>query len=155
VSTDIQIQSQDGQFSDLNHDVVFDTLGRLVMLTGENKLIQDVLKILFTDVNYFYTDYGTQLEELIGTNLGIDQTISILAQRVADSLAYLQFLQTQQASYQQVSSDEIIQEVVTLNVNYLFEITNNDSDSRTFTVQIILLNGTGQTVTVGRQINIV
>ena len=155
MSTDIQIHSQDGQFSAGNHDVVFDALGRLVMLTGEKKLIQDVLKILFTDINYFYTDYGTKLSELIGTNLGKNQTISVLAQRVADSLAYLQFLQTQQAAYQQVTSDEIIKEVLTLNVNYLFEITNNDNDSRTFTVQIVLLNGTGQTVTVSRQINIV
>lgn len=155
MSTDIQIQSQDGQFSSGNHDVVFDSIGRLVMLTGVNKLVQDVLKILFTDINYFYTDYGTKLNELIGTNLGKNQTVSVLSQRVADSLAYLQFLQTQQATYQQLSSDEMIKEVLTLNVNYLYELTNNDNDSRTFTVQIVLLNATNQTVSLEREINIV
>lgn len=155
MSTDIQIQSQDGQFSSGSHDVVFDSIGRIVMLTDVSKLVQDVLKILFTDINYFYTDYGTQLNELIGTNLGKNQTVSVLSQRVADSLAYLQFLQTQQATYQQLSSDEMIKEVLTLNVNYLYEITNNDNDSRTFTVQIVLLNATNQTVSLEREINIV
>ena len=155
MSRDIQITNKDGSFANGQHFVVFNSVGRLVMLSGRNKLIQDVEKILFTNINYFYSQYKTQLDELIGSNLKVEQTINVLSQRITDSLIYLQFLQEQQSKYQQVQSSEIIQQIVTLNVNYLYHITNNDNDVRTFTVQIVILTAGNQMVTVNRDITIV
>ena len=141
MSEDIQIVSTEGQFSRGQHDIVFDGIGRCVILTGQDKLIQDILKILFTNLNKFYNQYGTQLDQFVGSNYGLDQTMNMLGQKVTDSLIYLQFLQEQQATYQQVLGSEIIQQILSIDIDYLYEITNNPNDVRTFTIGIVVLSG--------------
>ena len=155
MSVDIQILNNLGNFAFGSHSVVFDNVGRLVALSGQPKLLQDINKILYTDVNNFYNQYGTQLDKLIGSNLGIDATMNSLGQMITDSLIYLQFLQEQQAQYQQVLGSEIIQQILELNIDYLYEITNNDADSRTFTVGIVILSADNQLVTVSNNITVV
>jgi len=155
MSQDIRIANPNGNFDLGSHDIVFNTIGRFIMLTGNDKLIQDVQKILFTNVNNFYNQYGTKLAVLIGTNLGIDQTINILAQRITDSLVYLQFLQEQQAQAQQVLGSEIIKQILEINIDYLYAITNDDNDSRTFAVAIVLMSADNQLVSVGTNITAV
>ena len=154
MSQDIQIISTDGQFSRGNHDIVFDSLGRGVILTGQDKLIQDILKILFTNLNKFYNQYGTKLDEIIGSNLGLDQTLNMIGQKVTDSLLYLQFLQEQQATYQQVLGSEIIQDILEINIDYLYQITNDPNDVRTFTVGIVILSGDNQLIAAGADITL-
>jgi len=155
MSFDIQITNKEGQFALGKHDIVLDSIGRTVLLSGRDKLIQDVQKILFTNVNKFYNDYGTKLDEIIGTNLGKDQTINVLAQKITDSLIYLQFLQEQQSKYQQVQSSEIIKQIVEINVNFVYELTGNDNDARTFAINIVLLTEDNQVISVNRDIEIV
>ena len=155
MSLDIQINNPSGQFALQNHDIVLDGIGSTIILTGQDKLIQDVQKILFTPRNYFDVNYSTQWDDIIGSNLGVEQTENIIAQRVTDALVYLQYLQQQQAKYQQVQSSEIIQQIQTINVNYLYELTNNDNDLRTFTVGIVLITQGNQVVNVTGNITIV
>ena len=155
MSTDVKIANKIGDFALCEHEIVFDTIGRLIVLSGQDKLIQDIQKILFTEVNNFNSRYSTQLDILIGSNFGIDQTINMLGQTITDSLIYLQYLQEEQAKYQQVLGSEIIQQILELNIDYLYDITNNDNDSRTFTVGIVILTGDNQLVSIGNNITIV
>jgi hypothetical protein len=154
MSVDIQIYSTLGSFALGQHDIVFDAVGRVVSLTGRDKLIQDIQKILFTNVNKFYNQYGTQLDSFIGTNYGVDQTINLLGQKVTDSLLYLQYLQDQQSTYQQVQGSEIIQQILELNIDYLYAVTNNEDDLTTFSVGIVILSGDNQLITVGADITL-
>jgi len=155
MSLDIQINNPSGQFALQNHDIVLDGIGSTIILTGQDKLIQDVQKILFTDINNFYNQYATQLLELIGTNKGIQGTINILAQTVGDSLAYLMTLQQAQVKYQQCQSSELIEDVLSLNINYQYEITNDPNDVRTFSVGIVLQTADSQQITVSRNVTAV
>jgi len=155
MSTDVQILNSEGNFALGEHDIVFDAIGRLILLSGQPKLIQDIQKILFTNVNNFYNQYGTRLDVMIGSNLGIDQTINILGQKITDSLVYLQYLQEQQALSQMVLGSEIIVQILELNIDYLYAITQNSNDSRTFTVGIVIQSGDNQIVTIGNNITVV
>jgi hypothetical protein len=139
LSFDIQINNQTGVFDQLDHDIMLDGVGSPIILTGQNKLIQDIQKILFTTKNYFYTTYGTNIESLVGTNIGVDKTKSQLAEQVTNSLVYLQYLQNQQSQYQKVNANEIIGTIDSITVNYLPEIqTQNTSPSDVFTFRVAI-----------------
>jgi hypothetical protein len=154
MSYDIQIGNNLGNFGLLQHDIIFDNTGRTIKLTGVAKLEQDIQKILFTTRNYFYNTYGTQIESLIGTNLGLTVTKQNLGSQVANALSMLQYLQSAQAKYQVVDAAEMIYQVSEIQVDYLFELTNNQQDSTSFQVTIIVINAVGQTITVSRSISL-
>ncbi len=155
MSYDIQIGNPSGAFADGGHDIILDGLGNTIKLYGQAKLEQDMLKILFTEFSTFYKEYATQLDELIGSNLGIQQTINVLAKRITDSLVYLQILQQEQATSQQVLSSEIIQNILTLNIDYLYDITNDENDVRTFRVTIVVQTADNQQVIVSKDVTAV
>jgi hypothetical protein len=66
----------------------------------------------------------------------------------------LQYLQSAQAKYQVVDAAEMIYQVSEIQVDYLFELTNNQQDSTSFQVTIIVINAVGQTITVSRSISL-
>ena len=123
-----------------NVDIIFDSNGELVTISGQNKLIQDVNKIFATNKDNYYPQYGTQLDKLIGTNLGLEVTKNALAAMLLDSLAYIQFLQKQQTKYQQVDGSELLENVTAVLVNYAPEVTPNPGDSQIQTVFNCLVN---------------
>jgi septin family protein len=138
MSFDIQIgNGQD--FAQLQHDV----------------LQQDILKIIFTTRNYFYNEYGTQIETIIGSNNGLNATKQFLTTEITNALTLLQYLQNQQATYQIVDAAEIISQIYEVQTDYLFELTQSPQDKTSFRVTIIVINGVNQQITVSRSVSLV
>lgn len=155
MSFDIKIANTTGQFDLLQHDIVLDNIGAAVQLTNTTKLEQDILKILFTSKNYFYNQYGTQIEEMIGNPIASNNLQNQLTKQVVDALVYLQFLQTQQAKYQQLSGGEQIVQIQNVQVNYLGDLNQTGTNLTTFSLTIVVLNAAQQTVLVTRELSIV
>jgi hypothetical protein len=116
MSETYQLSNNTGDFANGDLDIVFDNVGRLVVLTKVNKLAQDVEKILFTELNKFYPQYGTIIQDVIGTTPNIDAFKLKLAQRITDSLLYLQFLQKQQQKYQKIDGAELLYKINSVNI---------------------------------------
>jgi hypothetical protein len=154
MSFDIKI-GNGGDFSTLNHDIVLDNTGRTIQLNGVSKLEQDIQKILFTSRNYFYNEYGTQIESLIGSNLGLEFTKQTLATQMSTALTYLQYLQTAQTKYQTVNAAELIYQISEIQVDYLYELTANPQDATSFQVTIIVINSVNQKISVNRSVSLV
>jgi len=151
MSWDIKIIPSNGSFSNGQHDINIKGDYRVY---GVQKLEQDILKILFTEVNQFYSQYQTDLETLIGSNLGVQETLTILAQRIGDSLAYLMALQSEQVQYQLCQGDELIDNILSLNVNYQYEITKNPEDVTVFSVNIALQTKSQQIILINKNITV-
>ena len=60
-------------------------------------------------------------------------------------------LQAAQVKYQQCLSSELIENILQLNINYLYEITLKDADTRTFEVMIQIQTKDNQTITVSKK----
>lgn len=154
MSRTIKIVSIDGDFSGGNHDVALDGVGRFVMLSGEAKLIEDIQKILFTEENQFWDKYGTQIDDLIGTNIGVNEIKQLLGQRVAASLVYLQFLQQEQRRYQNCQAAELISAINNISVTYLGEVSKNPQDLFKFVVAVSVVNAVGSNINVTQSFNL-
>jgi hypothetical protein len=154
MSFDLQINNNLGNFALLQHDVSFDASGSLVTVTGTTKLVQDIQKILFTTRNYFYNQYSTNIQQFIGTNTSPATIIHTLNSEVTNSLNYLVILQQSQAKYQQVFSSEIIQEILLVDTEYVFETTQNENDLTAFKITIVVQNAAGQNISVNRTVSL-
>lgn len=71
-------------------DMAFDVSGKLVTVTGTEKLKQEVIKILLSDknINPYHLEYGSNLNELIGGEL-TEFTLVVLQKYINDSMVYL------------------------------------------------------------------
>jgi hypothetical protein len=153
MSQGFKIANNDGQYAQGEHDISLDSLGRLVRLVGQDKLLEDIQKILFTEKNYFYSKYRTLLDDFIGHSVDINTIKTTLADRVVNSLVYLQFLQQEQAKYQTLDSAEVLETIVSVAVTYMGDISNSSSALTTFQVEAKVLNGAGQQLQVSTSFN--
>lgn len=155
MSQDIKIKSLLGSFSLGEHDIDLDSLGSVNMVTGQDKLVQDIQKIFSTINNHFWKDYNTDLQAVIGTNLGVNATQNMLYQKVTDALTYLKSLQDAQVQYQEVDAAEYLKRINTVLVDYLYEVTKDQADLFTYKVTVNVTNGTNQSLTVSASVNLV
>lgn len=146
MSITFKLVNQDGNYAAGEVDVALDGIGRMVSLDGSDKLIEDVQKILFTEINQFHENYGTAINDLVGSNLGLESIKQTLAKRVTDSLVYLQLLQADQQKYQDVDAGELLASINRIAVTYLGEVTGDERDVFTFEVNIEITNGLGDTL---------
>lgn len=113
--------------------------GDLDNVTGQNKLIQDILKICLTSAgaNIFQPWYGSFINKtLIGNILDTDITSAIATNQLQNAIDNLKKLQQLQANetFQQITPDEQIAGVTDIN------ITRNTIDPRFFTVIVKVLS---------------
>lgn len=154
MSTDIQIGNITNNFAALQHDILLDAVGRPITLSGIAKLEQDILKILVTSINYFYPAYGTQIEEMVGISANLITIKSNLQTEVVNALNYLQYLQTSQAKYQIVDAAEMIGNIQSVQVDYLYDVTLKPSDLTSFAITIVVENNSGQIISVNRTLSL-
>lgn len=124
------------------------------MLEGQDKSIEDVKKILATQRNYFYSNYGTDLNQFIGSNKGVDQTKQTIAQLVTNSLVYLTFLQGEQSKYQTLDAGETIQKIVQVAVTYLGDISLEQAALTSFKIDITIQNALGANIAISSTIQL-
>jgi hypothetical protein len=122
----------------INGDFVIKN-GDLDVVTGQNKLIQDILKICLTTAgaNIFQPWYGSFVSKvLIGSTFDTDMTNSITTNQLQNSIENLKKLQQFQASdtLQQVTPDEHIASITKI------EVTRNTIDPRLFDVMVKVLS---------------
>jgi hypothetical protein len=94
-----------------NNDLSIGTDGSVKIVMDNDKLLQDVLKIILTPQgsNRFYKWYGSAMSErIIGTVLGPFLTEVEITRSIEESLNNLMFLQQGQSKYQYVSAPETI-----------------------------------------------
>jgi hypothetical protein len=112
--------------------------GDLATVNGQDKLIQDILKIAITTAgaNPLQPWYGSLVSRtLIGSHLQTDIVISVAQSQLKNALENLKNLQTlQTASGQKTTPDELLSFISEVSV------TRNASDPRLFSVRIKVLN---------------
>ena len=99
-------------------DLEFGPDGDFVLLTGREKLAQDLGKILLTRIGQDPGDsrYGTELRDLLGRRLDQQLLEGIAGKSVRLAVNFLQSLQFVQSTEQEVSFDEIIGDIEALEV---------------------------------------
>ncbi len=94
-----------------NNDITIGTDGSVKIVLDNDKLLQDVLKIILTPQgsNRFYKWYGSALSErIIGTVLSPFTTEVEITRSIEESLNNLMYLQQNQSRFQYVSAPETI-----------------------------------------------
>ncbi len=122
----------------INGDFVLKN-GDLDRITGQQKLIQDILKICLTPAgaNIFQPWYGSFINKtLIGNVLDTDVTNAIATNQLQNSIENLKKLQQLQSNetFQQVTPDEHIAGITKI------DISRNEIDPRMFTVIVKVLS---------------
>jgi len=112
--------------------------GDFTTITGEKKLIQDVLKICLTPVgaNVLQPWYGSFINQtLIGSGLDSDTSLSVAENQLTSALENLQKLQNLQitSTNQKVTPDELIAAIRDVS------ISQNTNDPRAYEVSITVL----------------
>ena len=112
--------------------------GDFTTITGEKKLIQDVLKICLTPVgaNVLQPWYGSFINQtLIGSGLDSDTSLSVAENQLTSALENLQKLQNLQitSTNQKVTPDELIASIRDVS------ISQNTNDPRAYEVSITVL----------------
>jgi len=126
----------------IENDFYFNTLGRVVRVRDEAKLIQDVQKFIITvrGSNPFHTYIGTSIIQSIGAKL-VDASFTQLTitQEIIDILDKLQRLQFQQQRVQLVTDREFLFRVV------LIDVKQSEIDPTVFNIKVIAVNRAGDT----------
>lgn len=123
----------------VNGDLVLASSGDLQLISGQKKLIQDILKICLTKVgsNPFNQWYGSFLSQsLIGSSLDSSILTSVAKTQLQNALENLQKLQKLQSqnSAQNVTPDEQIAGIKSI------QVTQNPNDPRGYQVFIKVIN---------------
>lgn len=117
----------------INGDLVINQ-GDLQQVVDSEKLIQDILKILLTDVggNPLHPSYGSYLSRsVVGNALQTQVVVQIAKSQINSCLTNLQYLQQLQIkSFQKVSADEQLAAVTGISV------VRSAFDPRLFTVKV-------------------
>lgn len=113
--------------------------GALETLTGQSKLIQDILKICLTPAgaNIFQPWYGSHINKtLIGSVLDVGITMDIAQNQLTNAIENLKQLQQLQASnsLQQITPDEHIAGITNINIE------RDKVDPRIFSVSVKVLS---------------
>jgi len=128
----------------LNGDLVIGPNADLDIVTGEDKLKQDILKILLTPAgsNVFFPWYGSYISSnLIGENLPVSFIENMAQSQIQNSLDNLIRMQKEQMkSGQNVSASELLAAVKYISVN------RNDIDPTMFSISVDVVNRAFKTV---------
>ena len=92
-----------------NNDISISSSGDVELVSNNDKLIQDVLKIILTPQgsNKYYAWYGSVItSKVIGEVLGSYYTKVEITRAVQESLSNLMTMQQSQALYQYVSPED-------------------------------------------------
>lgn len=143
MSFDLQIQ---------NGDISLESDGTISIVSGNDKIRQDVIKIILTKFgeNRFHANYGSNVGYLqIGQ--ATDQSIMELdiQQSVESSIRYLIALQREQSRRQLLSSSEVIIDVKNVGVE------RNEDDPRLYNIFISILTQRLETITEAVTIRII
>lgn len=96
-------------------DLVLDTAGSLSIVNGNNKIRQDIIKILLTRLgdNRFHSRYGSDIGSLRIGGVADQQLIELDLRRSAEeAIRYLISLQKSQGMRQVLSLSEVIVDIV-------------------------------------------
>ena len=128
----------------VNGDLVVNQ-GNLQQVVDSEKLIQDILKILLTDVggNPLHPSYGSYLSRsVVGNPMKTQAVVQIAKTQINNCLVNLQYLQQLQVkSFQKVSADEQLAAITGISV------VRSAFDPRLFTVKVAGLTKGFQPVT--------
>jgi phage baseplate assembly protein W len=134
----------------INGDLVINQ-SNLQTVVNSEKLIQDILKILLTDVgsNQMHPSYGSFLSKsVVGNPMQNSVIVQIAQSQINTCLTNLQQLQTLQVkSMQQVSADEQLAAITGISV------IRSNSDPRLFNVKVSGLTKGYQPITTAFAIN--
>lgn len=98
----------------INGDILLGADGDVQTISGIEKLKQDIIKILITEIgsNRYQPWYGSRLDErLIGTAQDTNMIVDEVYYAIGEALDRLKKLQQAQQSMQGVTPDELIQSV--------------------------------------------
>jgi len=119
-----------------NGDLSIGDSGALDVVSGNNKIRQDIVKILLTNIgeNRFHSRYGSDLGAFKIGDISDQTMIELdLKRSVEEAIRYIMFLQKNQSKYQVLSLSEIILEIVDIK-------TERDSgDPRLYNIYISIL----------------
>jgi hypothetical protein len=119
-----------------NGDLVLDSSGSLVSVSGNNKIRQDIVKILLTKPgdNRFHPIYGSNLGYLKIGEVSDESIVELELKRSAeDSIRYLISLQRSQSRNQVLSLSEIILDITNISVD------RDLADPRLYNIYISIL----------------
>ena len=117
-------------------DLVIDTDADLATVENSEKLIQDVLKMLMTEVgsNPWFPWYGSLLAgSMVGSPFDSNFISSVAENQIRSSLETIQSLQKEQATKQIVTPSELLAAIKSVNV------VRNQIDPTFFTISLSLL----------------
>jgi phage baseplate assembly protein W len=99
-------------------DFEFDPTGNFITVENEEKLVQDVRKLISTvkGSNTEHVWYGSNLENLIGYTLLPDFVKAQISTEIQNALRDLKEMQVKQSEYQEVTTREFINSIRNLNV---------------------------------------
>lgn len=119
-----------------NGDLVLDQSGSLSIVSGNNKIRQDIVKILLTRIgdNKFHASYGSDIG-ILKIGEVTDTTILELdiKRSVEDAIRYLIFLQKNQSKNQILSLSEVIIDISSI------ETERDSEDPRLYNIYISVL----------------
>lgn len=98
-------------------DFAIDELGRAVIIQGDDKLTQDVVKGTLTvkGSNPYHPWYGTILDTLIGTKIADFEKLKLLiSQDIQELFSNIKDLQIQQSEVQDVVDKERIEQLISI-----------------------------------------
>jgi hypothetical protein len=119
-----------------NGDLVLDSSGSLVSISGNNKIRQDIVKILLTRPgdNRFHSSYGSNLGLLRVGDVADESIVELELKRSAEeAIRYLIFLQKNQSKSQVLSLSEIILDIANIYVE------RDSEDLRLYNIYISVL----------------
>ena len=119
-----------------NGELSIGNSGALDTVSGNNKIRQDIVKILLTNIgeNRFHSRYGSDLGAFKIGNVSDQTMIELdLKRSVEEAIRYIMFLQKNQSKYQVLSLSEIILEIVDIRTE------RDSSDPRLYNIYISIL----------------
>lgn len=134
-----------------NGDVQLTSGGELVKVEGTNKLVQDILKVLYTTLgdDPFNPSYGSVLtDDTIGSSI-MPNILNVQAQdAIVNSLEILQESQAEQKLYQKVTATETLASIGEISIN------QDTTEPRQYNVSLTVLSGELEPITLEFQFHI-
>lgn len=121
-----------------NGDFVLNSDGDLATVFDNDKLIQDLLKLLMTPINgnKMFPWYGSDVSSfLVGSNYNIGFNKDVAIEHIRTALENVKILQQEQAKSQYVSPAETIAAVKDIYIN------TNATDQRVIEVKVTVITG--------------
>jgi phage baseplate assembly protein W len=116
-------------------DLSIDKSGSISLVSGNQKLRQDIIKILLTSYgdNKYHPSYGSGISQLDSSYKDFKLTEAEIKNTALSAINSLISMQRKQAKYQTLSPSEIIVSVLDI------EVTRDYSDPRLFNLKIAVL----------------